>query len=206
MSKTVSELAQELKLSKQYINRILSQNNLGRKKGNKRVVSDNDVKLLISILGNTIGNSKSETKKMVSDISMTTSKVREKDDIVNKNKETHLETSFQYIRDCLEIQGEEVKHLHRLLDQSQQLLLNEQKKNKMLFKTPIEIAEWTEEKTELDRKVEYYRTSFSEANARAKYNIAYAGRMERRFWIAATLAGIFLVLLLVLAWIHFFRG
>ena len=31
MSKTVSELAQELGLSKQYLNRILSQNNLGRK-------------------------------------------------------------------------------------------------------------------------------------------------------------------------------
>ena len=37
MSKTVSELAQELGLSKQYLNRILSQNNLGRKSGNKKV-------------------------------------------------------------------------------------------------------------------------------------------------------------------------
>lgn len=40
MSKTVSELAQELGFSKQYLNRILSQNNLGRKKGNKKLVSD----------------------------------------------------------------------------------------------------------------------------------------------------------------------
>jgi|GEM_PF-3728917 len=63
MSKTVSELAQELGLSKQYLNRILSQNNLGRKKGNKKVVSDIDEKALISILESNIGNKKSETKK-----------------------------------------------------------------------------------------------------------------------------------------------
>ena len=37
MSKTVSELAQELGLSKQYLNRILSQNNLGRKKAETKV-------------------------------------------------------------------------------------------------------------------------------------------------------------------------
>ncbi|WBB07282.1 hypothetical protein [Streptococcus alactolyticus] len=74
MSKTVSELAQELGLSKQYLNRILSQNNLGRKKGNKKVVSDIDEKALISILESNIGNKKSETKtetkKVVSDMSV----------------------------------------------------------------------------------------------------------------------------------------
>ncbi len=74
MSKTVSELAQELGLSKQYLNRILSQNNIGRKKGNKKVVSDIDEKALISILESNIGNKKSETKtetkKVVSDISV----------------------------------------------------------------------------------------------------------------------------------------
>ncbi|MCO4607665.1 hypothetical protein Si059_01813 [Streptococcus infantarius subsp. infantarius] len=46
MSKTVSELAQELGVSRQYLNRILSQNNLGRKKGNKKVVSDMDEKVM----------------------------------------------------------------------------------------------------------------------------------------------------------------
>ena len=72
MSKTVSELAQELGLSKQYLNRILSQNNLGRKSGNKKLVSDMDEKALISILESNIGNKKSETKteteKLVSDM------------------------------------------------------------------------------------------------------------------------------------------
>lgn len=98
MSKTVSELAQELGLSKQYLNRILSQNNLGRKKGNKKVVSDIDEKALISILESNIGNQKTETKS-----------------------ETEMETSFRYVREQLEIKGKEVERLHQLLDQSQQL-------------------------------------------------------------------------------------
>ncbi|WNO79678.1 hypothetical protein RMQ61_11745 (plasmid) [Streptococcus suis] len=43
MSKTASELAQEFGLSKQYLNRVLTQNNLGRKIGNKKLVSDMSV-------------------------------------------------------------------------------------------------------------------------------------------------------------------
>ncbi|HGC9382815.1 TPA: hypothetical protein ACG540_002060, partial [Streptococcus agalactiae] len=88
MSKTVSELAQELGLSKQYLNRILSQNNLGRKKGNKKVVSDIDEKALISILESNIGNKKSETKtetkKVVSDMPLTARETREERDIGNQ--------------------------------------------------------------------------------------------------------------------------
>ena len=72
MSKTVSELSAELGVSKQYLNRVLSQNNLGRKIGNKKLVSDSDVKSLLSILESNIGNKKSETKteteKLVSDM------------------------------------------------------------------------------------------------------------------------------------------
>ena len=62
MSKTVSELSAELGVSKQYLNRVLSQNNLGRKSETK-VISDSDVKSLLSILKSDIGNQKSETKK-----------------------------------------------------------------------------------------------------------------------------------------------
>ena len=47
MSKTVSELSAELGVSKQYLNRVLSQNNLGRKIGNKKLVSDSDVRDVI---------------------------------------------------------------------------------------------------------------------------------------------------------------
>ena len=60
MSKTVSELAQELGVSKQYLNRILTKHKLGKIKGNKKVVSDSDVKSILSMLERNIGNQKSE--------------------------------------------------------------------------------------------------------------------------------------------------
>lgn len=212
MSKTVSELAQELGLSKQYLNRILSQNNLGRKKGNKKVVSDMDVKSLISILEGNIGNKKSETKteteKLVSDMPLTARETREESNIGNQKtetkSETEMETSFRYVREQLEIKGKEVERLHQLLDQSQQLLLNEQKKNQLLLESKMEPAEWEEEKMALEKELSVYQTSLSEANRRANNNYDYAENVERRFWIAGITAGIFFVISLVLIWLHFF--
>lgn len=177
MSKTVSELAQELGLSKQYLNRVLSQNNLGRKIGNKKLVSDMDEKALIAILGGNIGNKKTETE---------------------------LETSFRYVREQLKIKGNEIERLHQLLDQSQQLLLNEQKKNQLLLETKAEPADWEKEKTALEKQVSVYQTSLSEANRRANSNYAYAENVERWLWVAGITAGIFFVIILVLIWIHFF--
>lgn len=204
MSKTVSELAQELGLSKQYLNRILSQNNLGRKKGNKKVVSDMDVKALISILEGNIGNKKSETKKVVSDSPLIASETREEGNIENQKTETELETSFQYVREHLEIKVKEVERLHRLLDQSQQLLLNEQKKNQLLLESKAEPADWEEEKTRLEKEISSYQKSLSEANRIADNNYAYAVEREQWFWIAGITAVVFLVIILVLIWIHFF--
>ena len=177
MSKTVSELAQELGLSKQYLNRVLSQNNLGRKIGNK---------------------------KLVSDIPLIASETREENNIENKKTETELETSFRYIREQLKIKGNEIERLHQLLDQSQQLLLNEQKKNQLLLETKAEPADWEKEKTALEKQVSVYQTSLSEANRRANSNYAYAENVERWLWVAGITAGIFFVIILVLIWIHFF--
>ena len=147
MSKTVSELSEELGLSKQYLNRILAQNNLGRKKGNKKVVSDTDEKALISILEGNIGNKKSETRKLASDMTSIPSKTREEENIRNQKSETELETGFRYVREQLEIKGKEVERLHQLLDQSQQLLLNEQKKNQLLLESKNdEFDGWLKEK------------------------------------------------------------
>lgn len=212
MSKTVSELAQELGLSKQYLNRILSQNNLGRKKGNKKVVSDIDEKALISILESNIGNKKSETKtetkKVVSDMPLTARETREERDIGNQKtetkSETEMETSFRYVREQLEIKGKEVERLHQLLDQSQQLLLNEQKKNQLLLESKAEPADWEEEKTRLKKEISSYQKSLSEANRVADNNYVYAVEREQWFWIAGITAGIFFVIILVLIWIHFF--
>ena len=214
MSKTVSELAQELGLSKQYLNRILSQNNLGRKSGNKKLVSDMDEKALISILESNIGNKKSETKteteKLVSDMPLTARETREENNIGNQKmetkSETEMETSFRYVREQLEIKGKEVERLHQLLDQSQQLLLNEQKKNQLLLETQNEPANWEKEKSRLESSVSQYRNSYNTASQKASDYYEWALRAEKFFWIATAIGGVLLVLLLVLGWFFFFGG
>ena len=205
MSKTVSELSAELGVSKQYLNRVLSQNNLGRKIGNKKLVSDMDEKALISILESNIGNKKSETKteteKLVSDMPLIARETREESNIGNQETETKSETemeiSFRYVREQLEIKGKEIERLHQLLDQSQQLLLNEQKKNQLLLEAKNEPADWEQEKADLEK-------SLSESNRIASNNYAYAENVERWLWVAGITAGIFFVIILVLIWIHFF--
>ena len=206
MSKTVSELAQELGLSKQYLNRVLSQNNLGRKIGNKKLVSDMDEKALISILESNIGNKKSETKKVVSDIPINPSETREESNIGNQKSETEMETSFRYVREQLEIKGKEVERLHQLLDQSQQLLLNEQKKNQLLLESKAKPADWEKEKSRLESSVSQYRNSYNTVSQKASDYYEWALRAEKFFWIATAIGGVLLVLLLVLGWFFFFGG
>ena len=107
----------------------------------------------------------------------------------------------------MEIKGKEVERLHQLLDQSQQLLLNEQKKNQLLLETKSdEPAEWKEEKRRLKNSISQYRNSYNQASQRASENYNSAIFATRLFWIAVVIAVVLLVLLLVLAWVHFFRA
>lgn len=92
---------------------------------------------------------------------------------------------------------EEIRELRKLLDQSQQLLLNEQKKNQLLLEAKNEPADWEQEKADLEK-------SLSESNRIASNNYAYAENVERWLWVAGITAGIFFVIILVLIWIHFF--
>lgn len=207
MSKTVSELAQELGVSKQYLNRILTKHKLGKIKGNKKVVSDSEVKSILSMLERNIGNQKSETKNLVSDIPSKSTGSRDKDENGNQKSETKTETSFRYLCEQLEIKGKEVERLHQLLDQSQQLLLNEQKKNQLLLETKSDEPEkWKEEKRRLENSVSQYRNSYNQASQRASENYNSAIFATRLFWIVTVIAVVLLVLLLVLAWVHFFRA
>lgn len=206
MSKTIKELADELGLSKQYLNRVLTQNNLGRKIGNKKLVSDIDEKALISILESNIGNKKSETKKVVSDIPINPSETRAESNIGNQKSETEMETSFRYVREQLEIKGKEVERLHQLLDQSQQLLLNEQKKNQLLLESKAKPADWEKEKSRLESSVSQYRNSYNTVSQKASDYYEWALRAEKFFWIATAIGGVLLVLLLVLGWFFFFGG
>lgn len=206
MSKTIKELADELGLSKQYLNRVLTQNNLGRKIGNKKLVSDLDEKALIAILESNIGNKKSETKKVVSDIPINPSETRKESNIGNQKSETEMETSFRYVREQLEIKGKEVERLHQLLDQSQQLLLNEQKKNQLLLESKAKPADWEKEKSRLESSVSQYRNFYNTVSQKASDYYEWALRAEKFFWIATAIGGVLLVLLLVLGWFFFFGG
>lgn len=207
MSKTVSELAQELGVSKQYLNRILTKHKLGKIKGNKKVISDSDVKSILSMLERNIGNQKSETKNLVSDIPSKLTGSMDKDENGNQKSETKTETSFRYLCEQLEIKGKEVERLHQLLDQSQQLLLNEQKKNQLLLETKSDEPEkWKEEKRRLENSVSQYRNSYNQASQRASENYNSAIFATRLFWIVTVIAVVLLALLLVLAWVHFFRA
>ena len=119
----------------------------------------------------------------------------------------------------LKAKNEQIESLQKLLDQSQQLLLSEQKKSQLLIeshKTTIKFDDYLaeqlkndnfkksflKEKEKLDKQVALYQAKSREANQTAKENEYWAIRAEKAFWFAAILAGVFFVLLLVLGWIY----
>ena len=173
-----------------------------------------DEKALISILESNIGNKKSETKteteKLVSDMPLTARETRKENNIGNQKmetkSETEMETSFRYVREQLEIKGKEVERLHQLLDQSQQLLLNEQKKNQLLLESKAKPADWEKEKSRLESSVSQYTNSYNTVSQKASDYYEWALRAEKFFWIATAIGGVLLVLLLVLGWFFFFGG
>ena len=173
-----------------------------------------DEKALISILESNIGNKKSETKteteKLVSDMPSNCKRDKGRKQYrkpkMETKSETEMETSFRYVREQLEIKGKEVERLHQLLDQSQQLLLNEQKKNQLLLESKAKPADWEKEKSRLESSVSQYRNSYNTVSQKASDYYEWALRAEKFFWIATAIGGVLLVLLLVLGWFFFFGG
>lgn len=109
-------------------------------------------------------------------------------------------------KDELKAKNEQIEKLQKLLDQSQQLLLSEQKKSQLLIenqtsKTDIPY-EWQEKQEVLENQINHYRNSANNANQRVREYQNWAERAEKGLWFAAILAGIFFVLLLVLGWIY----
>ena len=107
----------------------------------------------------------------------------------------------------LKAKNEQIESLQKLLDQSQQLLLSEQKKSQLLIEnqTPkTEVArEWQEKQEVLENQISHYRNSANNANQRVREYQDWAERAEKAFWFAAILAGAFFVLLLVLGGLYF---
>lgn len=112
-------------------------------------------------------------------------------------------------KDELKAKNEQIEKLQKLLDQSQQLLLSEQKKSQLLIenqtpKTDIP-HEWQEKQEVLVNQISHYRNSANNANQRVREYQDWAERAEKGFWFAAIFAGIFFVLLLVLGWLYLMK-
>ena len=112
-------------------------------------------------------------------------------------------------KDELKAKNEQIEKLQKLLDQSQQLLLSEQKKSQLLIenqtpKTDIP-REWQEKQEVLENQISHYRNSANNANQRVREYQDWAERAEKGFWFAAIFAGIFFVLLLVLGWLYLMK-
>lgn len=104
-------------------------------------------------------------------------------------------------------QKNQIENLQKLLDQSQQLLLSEQKKSHLLIESKTESTpiNWESEKERLEKQVALYQTTSREANKTARENERWAIRAEKAFWLIAVLAGIFFVLLLILGWLYLMK-
>lgn len=113
----------------------------------------------------------------------------------------------EHLKAELKAKNEQIESLQKLLDQSQQLLLSEQKKSQLLIEnqTPkTEVArEWQEKQEVLENQISHYRNSANNANQRVREYQDWAERAEKAFWFAAILAGVFFVLLLVLGGVYF---
>lgn len=111
------------------------------------------------------------------------------------------------LEEQIKSQKNQIESLQKLLDQSQQLLLGEQKKSQLLIEnqTPkTEVArEWQEKQEVLENQISHYRNSANNANQRVREYQDWAERAEKAFWFAAILAGVFFVLLLVLGGVYF---
>lgn len=109
----------------------------------------------------------------------------------------------------LKAKNEQIESLQKLLDQSQQLLLSEQKKSQMLIENQAPKIdaprEWQAKQEVLENQISHYRNSANNANQRVREYQDWAERAEKGFWFAAILAGVLFILLFISAWLYLTR-
>lgn len=107
----------------------------------------------------------------------------------------------------LKAKNEQIEKLQKLLDQSQQLLLGEQKKSQLLIEinTETKPIDWESEKEKLESELTNYREVLAEANTRANNNYIYAENTERSFRFAKVLIITLFVLLLIFIWLYLLK-
>lgn len=116
-------------------------------------------------------------------------------------------------------QKNQIESLQKLLDQSQQLLLSEQKKSQLLIenhKTTIKFDDYLaeqlkdddfkqgflKEKEKLDKQVEQYRSESLKNLHKAEENKRKKAKIEKVLWFVVALAGVLLILLVILTLLY----
>lgn len=99
---------------------------------------------------------------------------------------------------------DEIKELRKLLDQSQQLLLNEQKKSQLLLENKPQNDKWEIEKQRLEEIIAIKTQSSLETSQRASRYYDELKSTSKLVNVLIPVMVALFVLLLVLVWIHFF--
>lgn len=126
---------------------------------------------------------------------------------------------FRVLEEQIKSQKNQIESLQKLLDQSQQLLLSEQKKSQSLIeskqltvKFDDYLAEqlkdddfkqgFLKEKEKLDKQVERYRSESLKNLHKAEENKRRNAKTEKALWFVVAFAGILFILLLILTWLY----
>lgn len=127
------------------------------------------------------------------------------------------------LEEQIKSQKNQIENLQKLLDQSQQLLLSEQKKSQLLIeshKTTIKFDDYLaeqlkdadfkqgflKEKEKLDKQVERYRSESLKNLHKAEENKRRSAKIEKILWFVIAFAGVLVVLLIILTWLYLVLG
>lgn len=139
------------------------------------------------------------------------------------NKEPTNDKMVAVLEEQIKSQKNQIENLQKLLDQSQQLLLGEQKKSQLLIeshKTTIKFDDYLaeqlkdadfkqgflKEKEKLDKQVERYRSESLKNLHKAEENKRRSAKIEKVLWLVIAFAGVLVVLLIILTWLYLVLG
>ena len=203
MSKTTRELAELFGVSKQAIE--------------KRYTPEFKAKYMSKVTTNGVPT------WLVSDegVNLLKSKFRGNNQTTNETP-TNDKTMI-VLEEQIKSQKNQIENLQKLLDQSQQLLLGEQKKSQLLIeshKTTIKFDDYLaeqlkdadfkqgflKEKEKLDKQVERYRSESLKNLHKAEENKRRSAKIEKVLWFVIAFAGVLVVLLIILTWLYLVLG
>ena len=139
------------------------------------------------------------------------------------NKEPTNGKMVAVLEEQIKSQKNQIENLQKLLDQSQQLLLGEQKKSQLLIESKqltvkfddylaeqLKDADFKQgflkEKEKLEKQVEQYRSESLKNLHKAEENKRRSTKIEKVLWFVIAFAGVLVVLLIILTWLYLVLG